>query len=312
MPSVHQSSYNDHPDWLWVQPYTTPYGLFLLIFIITQRYRLCITLSLHMQDWRPKETKVLVWSQTVVTAPGRVTRDLCLPSASFVAWGAPPLDCSQPWPRPLSVLTSIFCREFPLACGVCCGEPVLFWFSLSFFLVYRVDTRDRGPVGVEASAWWSGNSESSGVPLQDVVECISTPGPFHARHCSPWAAWCIAAPASGFVFKSEHKQRTLKASACLYPSKFSLLWKTYFSFLGTSKTSVHMHGKDALEGVGPGSRHSGVCVSVLWNPRRVAFTLLDLGSLTWDSKGDQSVPSELLARFSSTGLARRKCLVDVH
>ena len=44
---------------------TTPYGLFLLIFIITQRYRLCITLSLHMQDWRPKEIKVLVWSQTL-------------------------------------------------------------------------------------------------------------------------------------------------------------------------------------------------------------------------------------------------------
>lgn len=73
-----------------------------------------------------------------------------------------------------------------------------------------------------------------------------------------------------------------------------------------------MHGKDALEGVGPGSCHSGVCVSVLWHPSRVAFTLLDLGSLTWGSKGDQNVPSELLARFSSTGLACRKCLVDVH
>ena len=44
----------------------------------------------------------------------------------------------------------------------------------------------------------------------------------------------------------------------------------------------------------------------------VAFTLLDLGSLTWDSKGDQSVPSKLLARFSSAGLACLKCLVDVH
>lgn len=73
-----------------------------------------------------------------------------------------------------------------------------------------------------------------------------------------------------------------------------------------------MHGKDALEGVGPGSRLSGVCVSVLWHARRVAFTLLDLDSLTWGSKGDQSVPSEQLARFSGAGLARPECLVDVH
>ena len=144
-----------------------------------------------------------------MTAPGRVTRDPCLPSASFVAWGAPPLDCSQPWPRPVLVLTSIFHWEFPLACGVCCGEPVLFWFSVSFFLVYRVDTRDRGPVGVEASAWCSGNSESSEIPLQDVVECISTawgldPRPLSHQALQPLSSLVHCCSCIGFCFLSRN------------------------------------------------------------------------------------------------------------
>lgn len=60
-----------------------------------------------------------------------------------------------------------------MVCGVCCAEPILFWFPLSF-LVYRVDTRDRGAAGVGASAWRSENAVSSEVPPWDVVECIST------------------------------------------------------------------------------------------------------------------------------------------
>ena len=50
-----------------------------------------------------------------------------------------------------------------MVCGVCCAEPILFWFPLSF-LVYRVDTRDRGAAGVGASAWRSENAVSSEVP----------------------------------------------------------------------------------------------------------------------------------------------------